>query len=160
MRERSERPSEPATPKEESEKPAFAPPVDWWKLDPDERAAAVQVLSVWVPELVRRYGLKEQVVPPCWYLHEALIQELLAFYQYRNQQQVLPVSPPSAMQDLHYQLTLTIARLRGWASETGCTEGEHRPTAIPTWAQPESMSHATYTVQVREEIDRILQPQD
>lgn len=152
VRERSERPEEKAPPTKEASVPAYAAPVDWWKLDAEERVETLLALKVWVPEFVRRYALKEQVVPACWYLHEALVQELLAFFQYRNQMQVLPTSPPSAMQDLHYQLSLTIARLRAWAAETGCTLKEHRPSVIPTWAQETTVQHAEWEVAVSEAV--------
>ncbi|MFV0435007.1 MAG: hypothetical protein ACK5LO_13635 [Leucobacter sp.] len=134
VRERGERPSEKALPPPTAVPPKLAAPIDWWKLDDAERAETLEVLFVWVPELVRRYGLAEQIVPPCWYQHEAIVQELLALFQYRNQQQYLDIAPPSAPLDFHTQLQYVITRLRMWVGMSECTLGRHNDTILPSWA--------------------------
>ncbi len=148
VRERGERPENPVPPESRVPpapvKPVMEAPINWWRLDSEERAETLGVLLEWVPELVRRYGLTDQVVPPCWYRHEALIQELLALFQYRNQQQFLPVAPPGAPLDFHYQLQLLMQRLRGWVTMSGCNAGEHEDTRLPVWADPSSARHALW----------------
>lgn len=154
MRERGERPQEPvpAVPA----KPKYTAPVNWWTLTPEERAMTLGVLREWVPELVRRYdGLPEQVVPPCWWRHEALIQELLGLFQYRQQQQVLESAPPGAMQDFHYQFNLSIHRLRGWVAMAGCTSATHEDVRFPKWADPSTPEHARWMADLDETIDTL-----
>lgn len=63
IRERGEAPKE-APPR--SGVPPLPPPIspiNWWKLDDEERQEVLELLSVWVPELVRRYALTEIVTP-------------------------------------------------------------------------------------------------
>lgn len=146
-RERGARPERAIPPSEVPPapvKPKFAPPIDWWKLDDEERAEVLEVLVEWVPELVRRYMLREQIVPSCWFKHQELIQELLALFQYRNQQQFLEVAPPSAPLDFHYQLQLSIGRLRSWVGEAGCKPGMHEGRALPKWADPATPAGAMW----------------
>lgn len=132
VRERGERPENPVPPA--PPKPVFEPPINWWKLDAEERTETLEVLFDWVRELVRRYGLRDSEVPPCWYRHEAMVQELLALFQYRNQQQFLESAPPGAPIDFHYQLQLALGRLRSWTGVTGCNGAEHLATPIQQWA--------------------------
>lgn len=150
IRERGEAPKE-APPR--SGVPPLPPPIspiNWWKLDDEERQEVLELLSVWVPELVRRYALTETVVPPCWYLHEALIQELLALYQYRNQNQFLPVAPPVAPKEFHYEFQLAIGRLRGWVATTQCNAAEHNSDRIQQWAAEGTSTRSLWQVEVEE----------
>lgn len=158
IRNRGERPVDPRTDTPPVPvKPKYAAAINWWKLDERERRDAFEILLVWVPELVRRYGLSDQVIPRCWWQHEALIQELLALYQYRNQMQFLPVaappapapSPPNAPLDFHVQLNLAEGRLRRWTGELGCNSREHMPTRVPAWADPTNSAHAEWLAEVR-----------
>lgn len=151
VRERGERPDNPVPPAP----PAAVSrplPIDWWKLDPEERTETLEVLFKWVPQLVRRYGLTESEVPPCWFRHEALVQELLAAFQYRQQMQFNEAmgSPPSAPFDFHYQFQLALQRLRGWTSRTGCNAGEHQETVVQPWALLGSTAAASWEVDTYE----------
>lgn len=136
-------------------KARYASPVDWWALDGMERAEMLGVLAVWVPKLVRWFGLRDDTVPPCWFRHDALVQELLALYQYREQQQVLPAAPPSAMLDFQVQLQLALARLRGWVGVTGCNAREHTDTPVPVWVG-DVVVHSRWRVEVDEVIDVLV----
>lgn len=149
MRERGDRPAEAVAPPPES--PIIPAPIDWWKLDQQERGETLVVLGEWVRKLVRSYALPDQVVPPCWYEHESLVHELLALFQYRNQQQFTDVAPPSAPLDFHQQLNLSVARLRGWVSAAGCSSAEHFPAAPAVWAAP-GVAGATWTVRFDEDL--------
>ncbi|MDR5700962.1 hypothetical protein RH864_14055 [Agromyces sp. LY-1074] len=77
-------------------------------------------------------------MPPCWFRHDELIQELLALKQYREDQ----FSQPSqgAAFDFHGQLQLWIARMRFWVVETGCTGNEHVAKTPPMWIVPGSVA--------------------
>lgn len=146
-RQRGSRPKEDSAPSPQIPQRAPLPsPINWWRLDDEERAETLEVLSEWVPELVRRYGLRDSVVPPCWFLHEALVQELLALFQYRNQQQVEPTAPPSAMLDFHYQFDLAIRRLANWTTSTGCNSAEHHDTTPAVWVVPGSVRNSTWVI--------------
>lgn len=135
MRERGARPEpEPVAAPAAGVPTKLAAPIDWWRLDDEERAETLSVLIEWVPELVRRYGITDQAIPPCWYRHENLVQELLALFQYRNQQQFLDIAPPSAPIDFHAQFALFLARVRVWNQATGCTAVDHFETAVQPWA--------------------------
>lgn len=152
MRERGERPANPVPPKEPEAQSQVAAPIDWWKLDDYGRAETLGILLRFVPELVRRYALQDSEVPPCWHKHDTLIQELLALYQYRNQQQFLPVAPPSAPLDFHYNLQLAIGRLTGWTARHGCRTGEHTPANLAAWVDPESEKSSEWIVTAEEDI--------
>lgn len=151
---RGDRPKQPAPPAggvpSAPVKPKLAAPIDWWKLDPLERIEVLQVLIEWVPELVRRYLLKEAVIPRCWHQHEPLIQELLALFQYRNQQQFLPIAPPSAPLDFHYQFQLAIGRMRSWTQQAGCRGRDHFPTEPVDWANPATGHGAKWPIEALE----------
>jgi hypothetical protein len=112
----------------------YEAPVDWWKLDAGERAETLQALAEFTAQLARMYGLRESILPPCWYLHPAIIQELLALLQYRNQQQYLPVSPPGAAIDFHIQLAACLSRVRSWVLQTQCNQREHNSSEYSLWA--------------------------
>lgn len=126
----------------------YAAPINWWRLDAEERVETMTVLTEWVPELVRRYGLQDAIIPPCWFRHEAMIQELLALFQYRNQLQFLPAAPPGAPLDFHYQLQLVMQRMRSWTGMTGCNGGEHEPTRVQSWADPQMVNGAKWATAI------------
>lgn len=161
VRERGERPSDPQPPATKTPIPeaasAYEPPVNWWRLDAQERAETLGVLFEWVPELVRRYGLRDSEIPPCWFRHEAMVQELLALFQYRNQQQFTPGANPGAANDFHYQFQLFLQRMRSWAGTTGCRTGEHNPTVLQAWADPANSSSAVWQVSAEEYLSSSMQ---
>lgn len=149
VRERGERPAEDTPPAPGA--PSLPTPIDWWKLHSQERSETLTVLSEWVRRLVCSYALADQVVPPCWYQHESVVQELLALFQYRNQQQFTDVAPPSAPLDFHQQFSVAVVRLRGWVSAAGCTSAEHFDETPALWAVP-GVSTAKWTVQFEEHL--------
>lgn len=114
----------------------MASPVNWWKLDATERVETLAIVSTFATELVQRYGIRTSMIPPCWFKHDALVQELLAMFQYRNQQQYIDVAPPGAPHEWHYQFQSAMHRLLFWTAITGCTDTRHVATTIPAWAVP------------------------
>lgn len=165
-RTRGERPQE-AQPIPAAQPAAAAPlPINWWKLHNDERSETLETLLVWVPELVRRYSLPAQLVPPCWYLHDALTQELLALFQFRNQMQFNMAlgPPPSAPLDFHVQFKLWRDRMREWVTEAGCVQGRHETPRVQLWAQLGTTEHAIWATDAEyegfktSEVQRTLEP--
>lgn len=140
----------PVPPKEPEPQVLVPPPIDWWKLDAQGRAETLGILLRFVPELVRRYALRDSEVPPCWFKHEPLIQELLALYQYRNQQQFLPISPAGAPLDFHYNFQLAIGRLTSWTARHGCRMGEHFPTDLAAWVDPDLEKPLEWAIEAEE----------
>ncbi len=135
----------------------LAPPVDWWRLDAAQRVETLDVVSRFTVQLVRSYGLSAAVVPPCWFEHEAVVVELLALFQYRNQQQFLEVAPPGAPQEWHVQFERAVVRLRQWTTNFGCTEQEHRPTRLPGWVVADTASAEAYETNFEQFAARMLQ---
>lgn len=108
------------------------PPIDWWTLDDSERVETLHGLGEWVVNLVRFYELSDKIVPPCWYMHDAMIQELLALWQYREEQQYIEAAPPGAGLDFHHQFGLAMTRLAGW-NDARCNSTEHREGTPQRW---------------------------
>lgn len=108
--------------------------VRWADLDPQNLAAELHVLTGWVRWLVTRYALDHRDVPPCWYRHGALVEELTAL---RGAWDLAYDPAQSAAASADWQLTFAHARLRlrDWAARTGCKHGEHRPDTIERWAR-------------------------
>lgn len=159
MRERSEAPPNPVPPNPVPPKPRFESPINWWTLSPIDRIETLSVLSVWVPELVSRYELADAVVPPCWFQHEPMVQEMLALYQYRNQQQVLPAAPPGAMLDFHAQFQLFLSRMRFWVGQSGCNVAEHFEHALQHWVVPGQATQAKWAVRIEDHFSAVLAAQ-
>lgn len=107
--------------------------VRWADLDPDNLAAELNVLAVWVRWLVTRYALDHRDVPPCWYLHGAHVEELAAL---RGAWDLAYDPAQTATATADWQLTFAHARLRlrDWAARTGCRAGQHRPDTVDEWA--------------------------
>lgn len=124
--------------------PKLGPPVNWWALTRSERVETLEVVSMFTTELVRRYALSSAVIPPCWFKHESLVQELLALFQYRNQQQFMEIAPPGAPLEFHVQLQVTIHRLTKWTAVSSCTEQVHRESRVAAWANPGSLPSEDY----------------
>lgn len=134
--------------------PAPMSPVDWWKLDRLERAETLSTLADFVPELVRRFLLPDAVVPPCWYRHEPLIQELLGLFQLRQQANFLESAPATAPNDFHLQMfAYWVPRMRAHVAITSCNTAEHYEGKPPAWSVPGEAMSATWRTQVDEFVD-------
>lgn len=108
-------------------------PVAWARLDAAKAAAAWTDLDVWVRWLVGRYSLDHRDVPPCWFAHGHLVEELSALRTaHRACFDRGGVAQGPA--EWHQTFAITRARLQHWASRTGCRPGEHRPDTPPLWA--------------------------
>ena len=112
-------------------------PVNWRSLSDDRGPgtdpvqAALEAVAEWVDWLVDRYRLGH-MVPPCWWAHGPMVEELSALYvawngAYRD-------SEASAQDGVawHEHLGHSIKRLLGWNVER-CTYGKHRPVSATHW---------------------------
>ena len=108
-------------------------PVAWARLDAEKAAAAWVDLDAWVRWLARRYALDHRDVPPCWFAHGHVVEELSAL-RTAHRASFDPAGTPLAPAEWHQTLANTRARLQLWASRTGCRPGEHRRDAPPPWA--------------------------
>lgn len=106
------------------------------------------VLFEWVPKVVVSYELSEQVVPRCWYLHESMVHELLALFQYRQQQQFNTDlgPPPSAPIDFQYQFGAWKARMRELTVNAGCTSADHYEPHVAEWASTQRVDAAQWRI--------------
>lgn len=155
VRERGERPQVKDFLDTDEGPPPLPEPINWWNLDPESRKKTLEVLSAFVVDLTTYYVLPEQVVPRCWYKHSALIQELLALFQYRNQQQYAPGASVQGAIDFHTQFVQnSIPRLRGWVAEMGCTASEHFPDEgrLPSWVSTEGIHRAVWKTDFHEHL--------
>ena len=83
--------------------------------------------------LTRRYGIDHRELPPCWYAHGDLAEELSALHT-AHQAAYHPAGPATGPADWHHQLAATRTRLHASVARTGCRPGEHRPPTVPGWA--------------------------
>jgi hypothetical protein len=100
-------------------------PTNWTLVHADDAAARWSALRGWVEWLRSEFGLDHRVVPPCWYLHPALVSVLSAL---RDQwcSAYDPLNMLSAPSAWHITLLQLEPRLREFCSRTGCTVGCHR----------------------------------
>ncbi|MBN9154715.1 MAG: hypothetical protein J0J05_12105 [Microbacterium sp.] len=60
--------------------PLGAHVIDWRHLSDSDARAAWDSLRAWVDWFVIRYRIAETTVPPCWYRHGQLVEELSALH--------------------------------------------------------------------------------
>ncbi len=108
-------------------------PVVWRRLDAESAGTAWAELDAWVRWLASRYSLDHRDVPPCWFAHGHLVEELSAL-QTAHRACFDPSASPVAPVEWHQTLAAARTRLQLWAARTGCRQGEHRPDTPPAWA--------------------------
>ena len=103
-----------------------------WRTLPDWRAREEWVaLRSWVEWFTVRYRLSESVVPPCWYQHGQLVEELSALHTFHTASFDTTDSGYGPV-GFHEHLALAYPRLtRAYAG--GCARG-HDPLKPRTWA--------------------------
>lgn len=108
-------------------------PLEWRRVRAVDARAEWAALDKWCRWLVNRYALDVREVPPCWYRHGAVVEELSALHgAWRVAYD--PTQAASATADWHRALWDTRLRLRDWLSRTGCTVREHRSDTPPAWS--------------------------
>ena len=107
-------------------------PVDWRRIPARSRAAEWAVLDVWVRWLARRYALDHRELPPCWFRHAAVVEELSAL-RTAHAAAFHPTQPATGPVDWHQSLGYARLRLRDWIARTGCKPGGHRDDTVAEW---------------------------
>jgi hypothetical protein len=103
-------------------------PLLWPALSADEAAEEWPSLRAWVEQLVGRFSIPAQVVPPCWFRHNALVEGLAALRDH-HRTSFSPTAAPTAAMDWHRTFRDMEQRLAGWAGLTQCSERHHQPDA-------------------------------
>lgn len=109
--------------------------VCWRYLSGEQAAQHWAELVPWVRWFLDRYRIKADTVPPCWYRHGSMIEELSALHTawlvaYSSK------APGAAPLDWHSSLHYAIQRLQAWTQEQGSCRSvgkheDHRPH--PGW---------------------------
>jgi hypothetical protein len=108
--------------------PDFDGPLLWPALSAEQAAEEWPSLRAWVEQLVARFGIPAQVVPPCWFRHNALVEGLAALRDHHRASFSATAAPTAAM-DWHRAFRDMEQRLASWASLTQCSERCHQPDA-------------------------------
>lgn len=120
-------------------------PVCWPRLDRAAAAATWHGLDTWIRWCVRRYGLDHRTIPPCWYRHGALVEELSAL-RTGWQSAHSPTAPGNAPLEWHAMFTMARQRMQDWVARAGCRPDEHRGQTPSVWvAEPDAyfLHHVT-----------------
>lgn len=112
---------------------AVSAPTDWRAVSDQEAAELWPALRGWVEWFKDRFALDHRVVPPCWYLHGALV-DLLTALRDHHEYAFTDVQPATAASEWQRVFRDLEPRLRDWASRTGCTRDVHRPDVTMEWA--------------------------
>lgn len=116
-------------------------PVDWRRISAQEVTAEWAALNTWVQWLVSRYSLDHREVPPCWFRHAAVVEELSAL-RTAQASAFHTTQPATGPLDWHQSFGYTRLRLRDWIARTGCKPGGHREDTSPQWStDPETGRH-------------------
>src|SRR5665213_346514 len=107
-------------------------PVCWKILDHDAAAREWPAMAEWVRWLATRYTLAPRTIPPCWYRHGALVEELSAL-RTGWLAAFAPDAPGNAPLDWHSALAASRSRLDATVSRGGCTKDDHRDDQTATW---------------------------
>jgi hypothetical protein len=108
-------------------------PIHWARLSAEDAAQVWLDLDEWVRWLARTYALDHRDVPPCWYAHGDLVEELTALWT-GHRGAYDPAGPPTGPADWHQILATTRTRLQLAAARTGCRHDQHRAPTPPAWA--------------------------
>ncbi len=115
--------------------PAFgqlAGPAHWPSLTTEEREARSSELADWVREFVDRFDIDFRLVPPCWHLHNGMIEVLSALRDHERASYADTASPTAAVDWLR-ALREVEACLHELASKTQCTAQAHRAGIARVW---------------------------
>lgn len=107
-----------------SSAPLGATIVNWRELPSVMAAETWAELRAWVDWFVVRYDQPATAIPPCWYKHGRLVEELTAL---RTAHQVAFDPTDSGLGPItwHERLTLALARLKT-AYAGGCSQGHYQ----------------------------------
>lgn len=136
---------------------AASGPLNWHAVKSGDARERWKALRVWVDWFRTEFAFDHRVVPPCWYQHAALVSVLSALrdhwlYAYD------PMNTAVAASDWHRALIALEARLRDWASRTGCTGAVHRPDVRADYPNDTSQwqQHVSADIGARQSRERAL----
>lgn len=112
----------------------LASPLDWRTVPAEEAEQRWRELGEWVAWFADRYALDHRVIPPCWYLHGALV-DLLSALRDRHRMDFERFAAPSGPAEWHTIFRNLEPRLREWAARTGCTRDAHRADMPIAWRE-------------------------
>lgn len=107
-------------------------PTDWRNVPAVNAPDEWDELRTWVIWVKDRYLLDHRVIPPCWYLHEPLV-DLLTALRDHHRYVFTALQPATAATEWHRVFRDLEPRLRDWVARTGCTRDEHRPEMKVAW---------------------------
>jgi hypothetical protein len=107
-------------------------PVCWRNLDSATAGREWIGLAEWVQFLTDRYALTPRTIPPCWYRHWPLVEELSALHTAWATAYAAG-SPGTAPLDWHASFALTRERLADQVARTGCTKDHHNDDPHTRW---------------------------
>jgi hypothetical protein len=91
------------------------PPWNWREMSEQERSDELEELAEWAARLQEAYGRWVRL-PPCWPLHRALREELMAFWYWRQRLDEAPDAAPEEAVRWHQSLR---ASAQVWAESYG-----------------------------------------
>lgn len=102
-------------------------PVRFYEMDNEELRRVISELNEWVRWLVEEFKIPSKEIPPCWYKHHAVLEELQALYSLYL---VNFHEAQSAAASIQFMVNLSMSRprLAEWISHTGCTVRDHKPS--------------------------------
>jgi hypothetical protein len=111
--------------------------VCWKVLDPETATREWPTMAEWVRWLANRYVLSPRTIPPCWYHHGGMLEELSAL-RTGWLAAFAPDAAGSAPLDWHAAFAATRGRLEETVSRSGCTKDDHRVDHTASWlARPD-----------------------
>lgn len=105
--------------------------INWRVADQRQAAAQMEPLREFVDWLIATYNVQPSVIPPCWWKHPALIQELYALHAFHAMafDSQDPGQGPIGFQERWF---MARSRLSEYTNDTGCTGSAHaRPVEPP-----------------------------
>jgi hypothetical protein len=111
---------------------AVRAPTDWRAVSAGVAAEEWADLREWVGWFKDRYRLDHRLVPPCWYLHGALV-DLLTALRDHYEHAFGGLQPGPAATEWHRVFVDLEPRVRDWVSRSGCTRDEHREDVSVDW---------------------------
>jgi len=103
-------------------------------------------VPTWIRWCVRRYRLDHRTIPPCWYRHGALVEELSALCT-GWQAAHTPTAPGNAPLEWHAHFAATRQRLGDWVARSGCRPDEHRDQQSTTWVDEPDIDFLAHVTQ-------------
>lgn len=108
-------------------------PVDWRRIPAHAAAVEWAALDTWVRWLTTRYALDHRELPPCWFRHAAMVEELSAL-RTAHASALHPTQPATGPLDWHQSFGFARLRMRDWVARTGCKPGGHRGDTPAEWS--------------------------